>query len=615
MDAKTIETLSINAVRDSIVVSDFLDQYIADNDKEPSWDGFVYIYNVKSKKKSELAGRVPVQVKGIICDDFSKSEISYPVSIADMNNYLHDGGVIYFVVYISKDGINKKIYYQTLTPVKLKSHIFGIKKTDNEKLKKQKTKNLKFIEFPNDNNRKATIFLNFDNNSKKQASFSKTDIFSIDDIERLEEQDLLMQLSLTVSGYGYGKTKNDIYKAFLENEVYLYADIKGSNISHPVDVIPTNLLIKEKELKAISISGKKFYSKFSRIKSLERTVVKIGDSLSIEINENTKLVKFNYNPSPMLRQRVKDLEFFINIVNEKCFFIDNVKIPFDLSDDEIGKINVDEQKKSLEYYLKMVTVLDTLHIDDDININELTEQERREFHNLVIAFADKKPVPNLKPDLPTICYISIANIKLMLIFEKCIDSNNTYNIYDFFCSNFALFYETPDGEELRTSLYSALQKDEYLQIRNIDYDSILPSYKLIEKENKQIFDRANNDLLMMLLAYDESIIKNPQLLRVAKDLAKWILQEDKLVLPYEIKILNYLQVIRRERELNIDEVKELCTIIADNPMREDVITGAYLLLGDQMAAEIHFEKMEQELQKGFREYSIYRFWNEVDKEM
>jgi hypothetical protein len=139
MNAKAIETLSINAVRDSIVVSDFLDQYIADNDKEPSWDGSVYIYNDRSKKKSELAGRVSVQVKGITCDDFSKSEISHPVNIDDMNNYLNDGGVIYFVVYISTDGVNKKIYYQTLTPVKLKSYISEIKKTDNKKTKNKKS--------------------------------------------------------------------------------------------------------------------------------------------------------------------------------------------------------------------------------------------------------------------------------------------------------------------------------------------------------------------------------------------------------------------------------------------------------------------------------------------
>ena len=75
MDRKAIETLSVNAVRDSVVVSDFLDQFIADNDKEPTWDGFVYIYSDKSKKKEKLKGRLPVQIKGpLLCnllDSFS----------------------------------------------------------------------------------------------------------------------------------------------------------------------------------------------------------------------------------------------------------------------------------------------------------------------------------------------------------------------------------------------------------------------------------------------------------------------------------------------------------------------------------------------------------------
>ena len=109
MDKKAIETLSVNAVRDSIVTSDFLDQFIADNDKEPSWDGFVYIYEDNSKKKDKLKGRIPVQVKGKECDDFSRDEISYSMSIADLKNYLYDGGAILFVVYISKTG-QKKIY-------------------------------------------------------------------------------------------------------------------------------------------------------------------------------------------------------------------------------------------------------------------------------------------------------------------------------------------------------------------------------------------------------------------------------------------------------------------------------------------------------------------------
>ena len=77
LDRKAIETISVSAVRNSIVTSPFLDQFIADNDKEPSWDGNVYIYEDTSKKKNKLKGRLPVQVKGKICADFSADEISY----------------------------------------------------------------------------------------------------------------------------------------------------------------------------------------------------------------------------------------------------------------------------------------------------------------------------------------------------------------------------------------------------------------------------------------------------------------------------------------------------------------------------------------------------------
>lgn len=54
LDRKAIETISVSAVRNSIVTSPFLDQFIADNDKEPSWDGNVYIYEDTSKKKNKL---------------------------------------------------------------------------------------------------------------------------------------------------------------------------------------------------------------------------------------------------------------------------------------------------------------------------------------------------------------------------------------------------------------------------------------------------------------------------------------------------------------------------------------------------------------------------------
>ena len=120
LDSKIIETLSVNAVKDSIVMCEYLDQFIAENDKEPSWDGFVYIYNANTKNKSDLKGRMPVQIKGRLCDDHTKTQISYSMSVADLRNYLWDGGCVLFVVYIGNYGLTRKIYYTELTPVKLR---------------------------------------------------------------------------------------------------------------------------------------------------------------------------------------------------------------------------------------------------------------------------------------------------------------------------------------------------------------------------------------------------------------------------------------------------------------------------------------------------------------
>ena len=213
LDNKAIETLAVNAVKNSIVTSEYLDQFIAENDKEPSWDGFVYIYRNKSKKKSNLKGRMPVQVKGTECEDHSKSKISFSMSTIDLRNYLYDGGCILFVVYIGNKGLTNKIYYVELTPIKLRQLLIEANKQDD------KTVYLK--EFPNDNNKKATIFFNCLENCRKQASFIEGKLLTL---EELEQQGVLENLVIPISGVGI----EDPQMALIKNEVYIYAKIKGS---------------------------------------------------------------------------------------------------------------------------------------------------------------------------------------------------------------------------------------------------------------------------------------------------------------------------------------------------------------------------------------------------
>lgn len=71
MTTKDIEELATNAVKKSVLTSGYLSQYISENDKGPSWDGFIYIYNNEQKRKTDYYGRVAVQIKGSCQKDHS----------------------------------------------------------------------------------------------------------------------------------------------------------------------------------------------------------------------------------------------------------------------------------------------------------------------------------------------------------------------------------------------------------------------------------------------------------------------------------------------------------------------------------------------------------------
>lgn len=115
-----LETIATSSVKSSISVTDELSPFINERDKEPSWDGNIYIY-ANSDKRKEGIKKVPVQVKGKQSDDFSSETVKYLVTVVDLENYLNDGGVVFFVVYISRDGRKTKIYYSCLLPVKIRN--------------------------------------------------------------------------------------------------------------------------------------------------------------------------------------------------------------------------------------------------------------------------------------------------------------------------------------------------------------------------------------------------------------------------------------------------------------------------------------------------------------
>ena len=121
--------------------------------------------------------------------------------------------------------------------------------------------------------------------------------------------------------------------------------------------------------------------------------------------------------------------------------------------------------------------------------------------------------------------------------------------------------------------------------------------------------RTNFFLLELIEAYDKDNSKT-ELLSTALAFAEWLMNATEEELPYDVRLLNKLQIEKRMGDLSITQIKELFRMVETPNIREDVLVGAYLLLDQQAAAELHFEKMDQQLQEEFQKYPIYHFWKD-----
>lgn len=594
LDGKAIETLSVNAVKNSIVTSDILDQFISENDKEPSWDGHIYIYKNKNKRKSELKGRIPVQVKGKECNDFSNNKIKYIISISDLKNYLNDGGIILFVVYIRNNGMETKIYYSSLPPIKLKNILEDISNN-------QKNKSIELKAFPADNDSKANICLNCLQHCQIQASFANSKLYSIEDFKK---QNILEGISVPISFV----STSDAQSVLIDSEAYIYANVKGCPIPQPLKGIPLNMHIMEEIQANISVNFKQYYSKIGIIKSATDTVFIIGESFRMTFAEKGKLYKINYQNSDKLRILIKDLDFMLAYLEYGYFKIDDTEIPLDKKVINKERFNASVQKEHLEYYVKIVKMLDALGYSGDLNLNILTHDDWRNIRSLITALIDKQPVKYLKENLYPIQNFKVGNLNFLMVIFQHSEEATTYDVYDFFKKEIRISYDCEYGEKLPISQFILLDKDYLLKISNVDFNALLPSFQCTEQHADTI-NRANFFLLELLAAYDLSNDTRKEILKAALDFAEWIYQSDEHTLSWEIKNLNLLQTIKRERELKKEEKQILYSIIENHTNSEEVLIGSYLLLDQQEAAEIHFAKLSSQAQNEFKSFPIFRFWN------
>ncbi len=588
------------AIIDIISTTSRLKSFINSNDKEPSFDGNIYIYDNDEYQKKNLK-RVSVQIKGKGVQAKPKATIKYPISAVDLDIFMRNGGTMFFVVYIDKaTGATKQIYYSALLPFKIKEIL---------KLNQNNTGNISvnFSKFPTNLKDITDLFLWFHTQSNKQISFIEKDTPSIND---LQEKGVLESLSVSFMGSNNEKGFNEFPKILDGKEMYLYANIKDGVAPIPVDYYSQVSQIQMSciEESPVGVNGELYYLNFGKTITAEKIVFRIGSSVTISfpnIDESDEKKDFKVTISVQikgtLKQRIKSLEFLIAMFEAKSFEIGKLKLPANFPEEELKKLNASEYPDALESHKRILNALEKLNIKKDISLDNFTKNDYWKLNSLVGAIEDEAPIYNVEGDLPWLVNLDFGELHLLMICKK--QDDGAYKIWDFFNKQMDVYYLGKNKEKLPTSQYAILKEDAFLTVDNLNLQSIVNDFKRMES-HKYIAENGNMVMLEILKAYDKE--NKIDLLDTAKQLFEWLETIDHS-LSSEIMLINKLQIALRERDLTFAEKQELSKIAVDS----DEITckiGAFILLNEQDEAEKLIQEMPVKEKEDFMSYPIFKFY-------
>lgn len=586
------EVLGVSAVQEIIAKTDYLEPYIPTKDREPSWDGNVYVYHhaISPHSKDDLYKRVPVQVKGMGVDEPCKESISYSVEIADLKNYFNDGGAIYFVVCFDKKGNNKHIYYISLLPYDLKKIISCAGQSETKVL---------CLKPCSDNPDDFTnLFFNFIRDANMQRAYVQNPNISL--------ADLISEGATSELTFGYTSIKKEDTNPFnylLNNDIYLYMETP-QGISFPIQHI------EKIDVAIVGVNGNVmvkdtvFYNTYQMAYKLNEEVYHIGKSNSYFINHDETKAHLNYTPKGNLNERIKDIEFLKAAISAGGFSIGGIYFQLEQPNINIqNALNIDKVNEYLKTLLHIKSIMDKLCVNVALELDKITSNDVKRLYNLDEALKNNGSI-YLGNDAQEVGFYPIANLNILLRCKKTEDEGK-YTIVDFWTST-RTYNRIEDSKEYVIPYYMTMGHDAILKCSNFNARFIEDNLQTMDF-TVAISEWLNQFIVELLLAADSECEKENIYLDLANSAVNAISSRDKYT-PEAINTVNELQIIKRRRNLSFSEKHRLMKITEEFSDEEEILTGVFLLLDEQSEAQSHYLKMDTEEQQYFSKLPIYRFW-------
>ncbi|HEO0828778.1 TPA: DUF4365 domain-containing protein [Streptococcus agalactiae] len=586
---RKIETLGLSYLRTVLDKNNYLQTYFDENDKTPLWDGEIHLLRAPSEKKSDIIGKVPVQIKAT---QQKKKNNRFLISLSDLELYQKNGGFVLFVVWIDEENNIKEILYKSLLPLSIKNLI----KRSKRKLTTGAPKKVSIEIHSLSENKVYPMLMDFINSSRKQYSFATSRGLTMDKLPKEPK----------LKFYHYGKSPIDVFDYQEEHELFAYMVDDDTGIEIPIEN-PIKIVETAEKTDLTFTIGNYTIKNVVRCRFPNGNVeLQIGSGFKLQADEKAGKFRLNYSRPDLLNQSIECTKALQELQNVGYVKLNEAKIEFDpQSLDKIKDMNLSEQ---LDELLQVSTFMEKMGVKKEIDLSLFDNQSQRNLYFLNKGLVLGEKVSS-NYDESKLLHLRVANANFLTFyqFEKT-NSGRLINI----------FLETPwckkgdsivDENAEDVSIFEVFEPNDWLKIDNCDFDAVIASYqRLVDTGN--FVSSADETLIRIISASDlsEDVGRKNLLLDWAQQLSNWNTTHSK---GYERALINDLQIKIRRRPLNDKEKEKLNEILTSNIEDSEVCFGVTVLLKSKSQADYYWNKLEEELQKRYQEFPIYKLYREL----
>lgn len=574
MNSVKIEKRSISELKSWIAEHDLLDEYINDNDKEPSWDGYIMVYTDEDLKAEHIKYKIPVQVKGKCKNELiNRKMITYPVEYRHLQNYYFDGGVVYFVIVISEDAKRKTIFANALTPVKLKELLKSAEKKPNQ------TKNIP-LQRLKDVHELYILLLQYGHDSKRQGTGQCELMRKTIDLSKLRDIDKLEATVISAN------SEKEALKKIFSGEVGLFGHLEKSDIWLPVEY-SQQIRFKVRTVRChdelVKVDGIEFYKRFRIEEDDESIKIIFSDNLYIKLTDIGYTMNLALNGTvESLRQ---DVLFMKALLSGHILQLGKM-VEIEIHSDAIGNDFL-EGIKITDAFTRACEQFD---VRPSKKMKDYTEQDwkkMQELTNLYHGYIIPKD-----GDIAWHMWWWENKLYPFIVYRE----NNKVRAINIFKDDKCVTEVKFEEKKYRVPVFASLNRDIWSKLYDVREQTLIKQIEQsdINMETAPVFISI---FIELMWAYDD--IENEKYYNAAFLIIEKLIELDN---DNVAATINRMQLIYRKRELAEEEMRKLEAIDDQDYLAK---CAANILLDNKRIAKKYLEKMSEEDKNKFKQNPIY----------